>query len=387
MKQNKLNAIAAVIFTAACCLILGCSKMDGTYKDFIKDGPVIYVGRPDSLQVHPGRYRLKLSWLIGADPKVRRAKIYWNNRKDSVNVEINGTMSTDSVNVMFDNMSEGSYVFEIYTFDDKGHSSVKTEIIGNVYGENYQKTLLIRPIYLASIVGGDTARIDWGAASYKEAIASEMTYTDLSGISHHLVVSSDILNTVLENVEPGVLLTYRTWYLPSPVAVDTFYTDYQTVKIKGPPVEVTNKNGWRILDFSSEDVAGNRRAANLIDGNVTNLYVNKIDASINYPHTVSVDMGGVMDDIEGFTFYQRNINQLKTVEIKISMDGLVWESLGDFTLSNTPVVDPAQPQLAKPVYAQLSRPRSFRYFREIYKNDYANSKNVNIHEIGVYTRF
>ena len=383
MKQNK--NIGIFCFVALAGLIFSCSKMDSSYADFIKDGPIKYTGRPDSLRVHPGNNRLKLSWVIFADPKINRALVYWNNRKDSLDVPIYRTGGTDTVNVQLNNMTEGTYVFEIFTFDSNGNKSVKTEVVGTVYGENYKKTILIRPVNVASVIGEDTARIDWGAVSYKEAVSSELSYTDLSGVYHERVISSDTPSTVLPNVNSSTSFTYRTKYLPSTLAIDSFYTEYKTVKIKGAPFEVS-KAGWKIT-ASSEDVAGNRRAINLIDGNLTNLYVNQIVSGNRYPHWVIVDMGKVVNDIEGFYFYQRSLNPLKTLDILISNNGTDWETLGEFVIANSPTVNTGSPQTAKPVYADLTRPRSFRYFKHIYKNDYtASSVNVNIHEAGVFIR-
>jgi hypothetical protein len=383
MKQSK--NILILSFIALAGLIFSCSKMDSTYSDFTKDGPIKYTGRPDSLRIHPGNNRLKLSWVIFADPKINRALVYWNNRKDSVNVPITRTGGTDTVNVQLDNMNEGTYVFEIFTFDGNGNKSVKTEVVANVYGENYQKSILIRPVNVASVIGDDTARIDWGAVSYKEAVSSELSYTDLSGNYHERVISSDTPSTVLPNVNSATTFTYRTKYLPSPLAIDSFYTDYKTVKIKGAPFEVS-KTGWTIT-ASSEDVANKRYAVNLIDGNVTNLYVNQIGTAFKYPHWVIVDMQKVVEDVEGFYFYQRNSNPLKTLEIFISNNGTNWETLGDFVIAKTPTVNTNSPQTAKPVYADLTRPRSFRYFKQVYKNDHGtNSVNVNIHEAGVFIR-
>lgn len=381
MKQNK--RIYTILFIALSGLVFSCSKMDSTYVDFIKDGPIVYTAKPDSLKIHPGKNRLTLTWSIIADPKVSRAIVYWNNRQDSVIVPID--KSSRNVNVPLTNLTEGTYVFEIFTFDDKGHKSVKTEVIGNVYGDDYQQTILIRPVNVASIVGHDTARIEWGAASYKEAVSSELSYKDLSGKVNNLEISSDELITTLTNVNAGTTFTYTTKYKPSPLALDSFYTETRTIRIKGTPIEIS-KAGWTIT-ASSEDVAGNRRAVNLIDGNLTNLYVNQIVAGNTYPHWTIVDMKKVVDEIEGFYFYQRATNPLKTLDILISNDGVVWELLGEFVLPNTPTVNTSSPQTAKPVYANLSRPRSFRYFKFIYKNDHtASSINVNIHEAGAFIR-
>src|SRR5690606_25633862 len=93
---------------------VGCGKMDDTYRDFVKDGRIIYAGKPDSLMVLPGRNRLVLTWVQQADPKVTDAVVYWNNRIDSLKVDIPKASGERRVNVPFEEMAEGTYQFEIY---------------------------------------------------------------------------------------------------------------------------------------------------------------------------------------------------------------------------------------------------------------------------------
>src|SRR5690606_33400980 len=108
------------------------SKMDDTYKDFIKDGKIPYTGKADPVSVHPGRTRLMLAWPTPSDPKAIRAKLYWNNRQDSMEVPINRDL--DTAKVIFNDWEEGAYVFEIFTFDKDGNSSLKVEVMAQVYG-------------------------------------------------------------------------------------------------------------------------------------------------------------------------------------------------------------------------------------------------------------
>src|SRR3546814_11759755 len=102
--------------------------MDEILRDFYKDGEIIYPGKADSLKAYPGRYRLGLSWLILADPKATRAKIFWNNRQDSLEMDMVRTSHTDTVEVMFENLEEKAYTFEVFTFDNAGNQSVRSEV-------------------------------------------------------------------------------------------------------------------------------------------------------------------------------------------------------------------------------------------------------------------
>src|SRR5690606_27365632 len=123
-----------------------------------------------------------------------------------------------------------------------------------------------------------------------------------------------------------------------------------------------------------------RLAKNLIDGNLTNLFVNEIVSGNTYPHWVTINMGKVVSDIEGFYFYQRSLNPTKELEILISDNGTTWENLGKFTLEKTGA------KAGEPVRVQLAAPLSFQYFKFNFLNDHGNSVNVNMHEAGVYTR-
>jgi len=372
MKNRSKNIRAGryiIVLALLGSIYSGCSKMDDTYKDFIKDGKIAYTGKADPVSVHPGRARLMLAWPTPSDPKATRAKLFWNNRQDSIEVPINRQL--DTTKVVFNNWEEGSYVFEVYTFDSEGNSSLKVEIMAQVYGDQYEERLLSKPID-ASAFANDTLRITWGASPDATVIGSEIKYEDTKGVSKTLFApAGDVLTTIPE-FKPQTF-QYRTLYKPSPLALDTFYTGFFSEKIRGN----LNKSGWTIT-ASSEDVAGNRRAINLIDGNLTNLFVNNTSSGLNYPHWVVVNMGKIEEDVEGFYFYQRSLNPTRLLEIQVGNDGVTWRSLGDYELART------GPSAGEPVRLILAEPFTARYFRLVFKNDYGNSRNVNMHEAGVF---
>src|SRR3546814_10319167 len=95
LPDMKNRFIYALGFCAA--ILASCGEMDEIHRDFYEDGEIIYPGKADSLKAYPGRYRLGLSWLILADPKATRAKIFWNNRQDSLEMDMVRTSHTDTV--------------------------------------------------------------------------------------------------------------------------------------------------------------------------------------------------------------------------------------------------------------------------------------------------
>src|SRR5215207_1597368 len=173
-------------FLAAAVLIVACGKMDDNYKDFIKDGDIIYTGRVDSVQTFSGKNRIALSMLLLSDPKINKVKIYWNNHTDSVVQTVNRTTGIDTVKFLLNNMAEGTYSFDIYTYDQAGHSSVKVSAIGVVYGTNYISSLFNRSLRTISYIPVSKARLVWYGPS-AQTIGQEINYTDSLGVNRTII--------------------------------------------------------------------------------------------------------------------------------------------------------------------------------------------------------
>src|SRR5690606_39691934 len=85
----------------------------------------------------------------------------------------------------------GVYTFEVYTFDAEGNSSIKTEVIGEVFGDTYQHSLYNREVKQAAWINLPAqtdppaaaftgVQIDWfGAAG--QAVFVEIAYTNQAG--------------------------------------------------------------------------------------------------------------------------------------------------------------------------------------------------------------
>jgi len=357
---------------------VGCGKMDDTYRDFVKDGRIIYVGKADSLMVLPGRDRLVLTWVQQADPKVTEAMVYWNNGTDSLLVDIPKTAGRRRVNVPFDEMEEGTYQFEIFTFDNQRNKSVKAEVLGTVYGDRYEETLLARLV--EEITWEDMERRDvslvWGGLPDTTIIGSEVQYRNGDDELVTVWVPATDEKAVLPGVGSGAL-RYRSLYLPSPVAIDTFYTSFQEVDAPpGGPIELA-KEGWE-ASASSEDTNGKRLAGNAIDNDPGTLWVNGIGTHV-YPHTLTVDMGKEEPAIFGVTLTQRYpfVNPLRNFEVEISSNQTDWVQVGQYEMSNS---------INGPQYFDFLVPQQFRYFRIICLDDYGNSSNISLAEAGVYRR-
>lgn len=204
-----------------------CSRMDATYADFIKDGKIIYPGKADSVSVLPGKNRLLLSWLL-FDPNVTRVKIYWDNRTDSVELNVAPSAGIDSMKTLLSGLEERDYLFEYFTYDEDGNQSVKVEAQGHAYGDLYTNSLLNRPIQRVEIVN-DTTRIYWGESSDSGLIGTSVEYADTQNQIRTVFADAEVSATPLPERKPNTDLRYRTVFLPHPMAIDTFYTAYETI--------------------------------------------------------------------------------------------------------------------------------------------------------------
>ncbi|WP_143306149.1 DUF4998 domain-containing protein [Chitinophaga vietnamensis] len=229
--MRNTSLITGILLSLA--IISACSKQDD-YKKYIRNGEIIYTGKADSLRIQPGRNRVQLSWLLIADPKVSRSKIYWNNRKDSATLDIKRSAGVDTIRYVIKNLEERAYTFEVYNFDKDGNISVKSEATGFVYGSLYEDALLSRAFSNAEMKNGQ-AEISWvNIDTTGGIIGMQLQYTTSDHIAHDTVIPAIPLKqvTILANYLSMSSFRYRTLYLPDRSAVDTFYTAYQTTNVK-----------------------------------------------------------------------------------------------------------------------------------------------------------
>jgi hypothetical protein len=227
--------ISSCFLIVLLCNIISCSKMDDTYRDFIKNGEIIYPGQPEKLQTYSGNRRIDLSMLLTSDPKITKVKVFWNNGLDSAEKAVQRTSGVDTVRFSLNNIPEGTYTFNVYTYDKDGNRSVKSDIIGNVFGEKYISSLYNRTLNSATYIGGSKARLAW-VESAEQMVGQEIRYTDSLGTSRTLIESRSLKNdgtplkdtTILTNFKKGSSFDFRTLFKPEPFSLDTFYSGFET---------------------------------------------------------------------------------------------------------------------------------------------------------------
>ncbi len=375
LKQGRYFAGLAVL----AFLVASCTKMNDTYHDFWKNGEKVYPASPDSIQVYSGKNRIGLNWLIIGDPSISKAKIYWNNKTDSmiIPVQRDGKSSADTIRVMLDNLPEGFYAFDIYTYNDKGHQSVVANAVGRSYGQSYSNSLLSRLIDNAFYINNITTLV-WGNSADATSIGVELEYMDTTGATRQLFIGPNADSTFIGDFAftSGSTVKYQTLFLPDSTSIDTFYTKYETVQVLGPRAELP-KTGWSATASSYDQRHGDaRKPFSAIDNNTGSMWVNQISPQLDYPHTLTVDMGAVQNNIYGVSFFANGGGETPSnASIFISDDGTTWQLLGLFSIEKAKGTQ----------YLDFSSPESFRYVKAEFGSGYG-SKNIIIYEMGVFTR-
>jgi hypothetical protein len=333
--MNLIKYRFSLICVIGLAILASCSKMDDNYKEFVKGGEIVYLGKADSVQTFSGKNRIKVSWLLLSDPKINKSVIYWNEKQDSLVVAIERSSGIDTVSVFLENMNEQTYNFEIYNYDNAGHSSVKQEAIGTVYGDNYASNITNRSFAEATYqVADKSALISWyGAAT--EAVIVEIVYTDTDGKERTVKETRSVApvnpinpyvfpaETVLSKYKKGTTFKYRTGYLPKAMAIDTFYTDYKTVQLQFPSTAEINIALSKNVEKSSDASSG--RATNITDGDRSTFWQPLSNDRSDLNIWAVIDLG----DSENFDhvglYWTKANDKIASYDILYSDDNTNWQ--------------------------------------------------------------
>src|SRR5690606_23470555 len=148
------------------------------------------------------------------DPSVTTATIYWNNRQDSAVISLDDVTGSDTMRVMIDNLEEKSYTFEVYTKDGAGNTSVRSEVLGEVYGDVYRSSLLHRAIQDVSFSHDEKRLIIAWTPAEETAVRDSITYTLTNGEMRVQAVPVDEDTTRLADYAPNTSFGYRSYFLP-----------------------------------------------------------------------------------------------------------------------------------------------------------------------------
>jgi hypothetical protein len=329
MKQYKNISYYLLVLTAF--VISACTKMDDYKKKYEGNGAIIYPGKLDSVKVFSGKNRVLLTGLFTSDPKIVKYRVYWNSKQDSIETPVTRTGGVDTAKLLITGLPEGVMTFEIRTYDNEGHISIPVTLAGNVYGSQYQASLINRGIAKAELQTDGSALINWADVNADDGLLSmEIKYTDVNSKQHDTLITSvpANLSTSLPKYKAGTSITYNTAYKPDKTAIDTFNVDYQdhSVKAEVTSIYLSNTGPFQRATFDG-------RWGTLAAPWITNAAAKNKDGGTNGGY--SSDEGGVIN----------------------------WETWGNTPVVNGIVYQPTSTALPAGTYQV-----SFTYYSEVQAN-------------------
>ncbi|UII21459.1 DUF4998 domain-containing protein [Fulvivirga ligni] len=380
-KKYKIPTIAKSLLLALSVFLvaIGCTDMDDTYDQFWSEGEIVYPANADSVTVFPGRNRIGLSWIINGDPSVTSALIYWNNRNDSLRVPFESTSGADSISVIINDLEEQFYVFEIYTFDDDNNISIPANAAGRVYGDNYNSLIINRSVEEVKFQG-DSLTVSWGAALDDTALGVEVIYQSESGGEKQILADSKAAHTAIfdYDAQNGGSIYTRTVYLPDSLALDMFYTKYDTSEV----FTVFSRGNWEV---TANSIDPGFSAYNAIDGNPFTYWWTAQPEDGQFPFYFNIDMKEEIQSVTGLYLQPRtNTNdpmaeenpRLNNFEILVSSDNVEWSSAGVFDVPDNGNVQ----------YYDFATPQTMRYIQIVCNGTYRDKPRCAIAEVGIYRR-
>lgn len=245
-------SILALLFFA----LTSCDKMNDIQQEYAERDERIYLGKVDSVVSYPGFGRAKLTWYIGADPKVERTVIYWNMRQDSVVKEfVRKGSGAQKDSIVLENLPEGNTLFEFRTVNSQGESSLYSSATITVWGVEFGGGLRARRV--------EAFDFDFEQSIYNLALStssagdnvlfSEIIYTNNVGEQKTLEIDRETTEVALPNFMDGSEFRFRTvFFLPE--GIDTVYNDFQVyraataVSDRGTKISFKGSNNSKYFD-------------------------------------------------------------------------------------------------------------------------------------------
>ena len=325
------------LFTASC------TDVNQFHDQYLDSGELIYTSKP-VVETYPGKNRVALAIYYPGPSSARQTLVEWNNGADSELFDVNPTGPLDSVIIEIPNLDEKSYFIDLYNIDREGNKSVRVQTVGTAYGDRYGSGLNNRLLLDVSIEEGDTLVTTWGQTT-KGAVLFELNYLNKNQVQVTRILDSDQETFMTDDWAPGTTMTYRTHYIPAPLAIDTFYTPYDTLELPVPVVlsQLTDKSTWTIVEVDSEEPAEgnadnphNGLAIAAIDGDLgTFWHTQWQSAQPDYPHYFILDLGEAVNIGAVESFRRRgNGSAQNLVQILTSEDQENWVDKGTFDIDN-----------------------------------------------------
>lgn len=230
--KNIIKLYLPAVLTFSLFMLASCDKMNDIQQEYASRKEQVYLGKVDSIEYYPGFGRAKITWYIGADPKVERTIIYWNMRRDSIVKEfVREKPGVQKDSIILDNLPEGNILFEFRNTNSQGETSLYSSQTVTVWGLEFGDGLRARRLqafdydYERSIYNLTLSPSTEGDS----VLFSEITYTNNLGAESTVKIERETDEVALTNFGNGSEFRFRTVFFP-PQGIDTVYNDFQVYR-------------------------------------------------------------------------------------------------------------------------------------------------------------
>ncbi|MDR0541872.1 MAG: DUF4998 domain-containing protein [Dysgonamonadaceae bacterium] len=205
-------------FLPFCLLVcfFACDDVNSLHQKYLDRGEILYTGKVDSVQAFAGNEKVKFTWQINSDTRIKRTVIYWDNKKNKVEIPVNRTQSGALQQETVINIAEGVVIFELLTTDDDGNRSLSVERTVQVYGPKYIVNYL-RNRSLSFSFKNNTLTVDWQIAESSTIQYTTVQYTDYSTGSAEpksVRIANDDMQTTINGILVNDKFRVITTFLP-----------------------------------------------------------------------------------------------------------------------------------------------------------------------------
>lgn len=307
--RNKCNICLTVVISLFMLLsTTGCDDINSIHQKYYDRGEDIYTGVVDSIKAYAGYEKVLFEWELNSDPRITKTVIFWNNRADSVVVDVNRIQNTVmKMSYELDNIPEGNYIFEFITRDDEGDYSLAKEATVVVYGEEYSNSLRNRGVSSIIVQPDGSVLITWDKIASNEIQFVTVEYT-INGETKTVCVENDETETVINGLKTGEDIYVSTSYQPTD-ALDLLVAPKRAYTIPKFSREIS-KSRFSIVELAGDNntvLSGGRSLDKIWDGSTANpgiLHTTENVPGFNFPHRFTFDMG-VLAEIYRFHFWPR----------------------------------------------------------------------------------
>lgn len=202
---------------------MSCENMEDVHKKYIADGEIIYRVKPTTIKSYSGYNQAKLTWNLVCPKLVTQCRIEENN---SLLAEL-PVVYEDTVRMecILNNLEEKTHTFSIYTLDAEGNTSLKSEIIVDVYGAKYETNLRTN-ISLKSVWrkadNSNQVLIGLSEQSSSKVVKTRVYYKNVDGKEAMQEVKTGEKEIVLEQVAEDSYFKLQDVYMPVENCIDGF---------------------------------------------------------------------------------------------------------------------------------------------------------------------